>query len=135
MDRTDRRQFLRAALAAGAGTALGADARAIDPIRRVGKSQIKLSLAAYSYRRYLELKPKAKPAMTLDDFIDTAAGLPLDAVELTAYYFTQTGSRYLADLKGHCTRLGLDVSGCATRNDFCVADAEALKKQIADVRQ
>src|SRR5262249_38062009 len=61
--------------------------------------------------------------------------LPLDAVELTAYYFAQTGNRYLADLKGHCTRLGLDVSGCATRNDFCVADAQALKKQIADVSQ
>src|SRR5262245_25746420 len=128
---TNRRQFLQSAAAAGAGLALSAaGASAIDPIRRVGKSQIRLSLAAYSYRRYLDLKAM-KPAMTLDDFIDAAAVMPLDAVELTSYYFGQTGNRYLADLKGRCTRLGLDVSGCATNNDFCGTNAETVKKDIA----
>jgi sugar phosphate isomerase/epimerase len=132
---SNRRQFLQAAAAAGAGLALSAaSASAIDPIRRVGKSQIRLSLAAYSYRRYLDLKAM-KPAMTLDDFIDAAAVMPLDAVELTSYYFGQTGNRYLADLKGRCTRLGLDVSGCATNNDFCSTNAENVKKDIAHVKR
>ena len=36
--------------------------------------------------------------MTLEQFIDGAGGLPLDAVELTAYYFRETTPRYLASL-------------------------------------
>jgi sugar phosphate isomerase/epimerase len=130
-----RRRFLQAAAAAGAGAALAAaPATAIEPIARVGKPQIKLSCAAYSYRRYLELNPKQKPKMTLADFIDACAVLPLEAVELTSYYFPETGNRFLANLKGRCTRLGLDVSGCATRNDFCQPNADAVKKDIAHVK-
>jgi sugar phosphate isomerase/epimerase len=131
----DRRRFLRTALAAGAGLALGpAGACAIEPIRRTGKSHLRLSLAAYSFNRYLALKGKAKPTMTLEDFIDFAAGLDLGAVELTAYYFPRTTPDYLARLKGRCTRLGLDVSGTAVGNDFCVADPAALRGQLASVK-
>jgi sugar phosphate isomerase/epimerase len=134
---TDRRQFLHTAAAAGAGLALGSNspARAIDPIRRSGRAQIRLSLAAYSFRRYLELRNGKPGPMTLDDFVDAAAGMPLDAVELTAYYFAQTSNRYLCDLKGRCTRLGLDVSGCATRNDFANPNADTVKRSIADVKR
>jgi sugar phosphate isomerase/epimerase len=135
MSLANRRQFLQNAASAGVGVALGtAPAVAIDPIARTGKSQIRLSLAAYSYRRYLELKQKEKPKMTLADFVDACATMPLDAVELTAYYFPETTTRFLANLKGRCTRLGFDVSGCATRNDFCLPDAAALKGQIAHVK-
>ncbi len=73
--------------------------------------------------------------MTLDDFIDLAAGMDLDAVELTAYYFPQTTPDYLAHLKGRCTRLGLDVSGTAVGNNFCVADPDKLKDQIDSVKE
>jgi sugar phosphate isomerase/epimerase len=131
-----RRQFLHAALAAGTGLAVAArPSAAIDPIRRTGKPQMRLSLAAYSYRKYLDLKKPAAPPMTLDDFIDTAAGMELDAVELTAYYFPQTAPEYLARLKGHCTRLGLDVSGTAVGNNFCLTDEAKLKEQIAMVKK
>src|SRR5262249_54447371 len=104
---------------------------AIEPVRRSGKSHIRLSIAAYGYRQYLDLK---KPTMTYDDFIDTAAGMDLDAVEFTEYYFPQTSPEYLARLKGRCTRLGLDVSGTAISNDFCVSDPAKLKEQIAKVK-
>jgi len=125
-----RREFLGASLAAG----LAANgAAAIEPIRRQGRSQIRLSLAAYSFRQALDLK-QPKPAMTLETFIDLAATLPLDAVELTAYYFPETSARYLARLKGRCTRLGLDVSGTAVGNNFCAANASRLKEQIAHVK-
>jgi sugar phosphate isomerase/epimerase len=96
---------------------------------------MKLSLAAYSYRQYLNLKQQPRPTMTLADFIDAAAGMPLDAVELTAYYFAETSTRYLAGLKGRCTRLGLDISGTAVGNNFCTPDASRLKMQIADVKR
>jgi len=93
---------------------------------------MRLSLAAYSFNRFLDLR---KPAMTLDGFIDLAAGLPFDAVELTAYYFRETTTRYLAGLKGRCTRWGLDVSGTAVGNNFATANAGRLKEQIADVKR
>jgi sugar phosphate isomerase/epimerase len=131
-----RRQFLRSACAAGAGMAvLSPSSPAIEPIRRTGKSHIRLSIAAYSYRQYLDLNAKPKPTMTFDDFIDTAADLGLDAVELTQYYFPQTAPDYLAHLKGRCTRLGLDVSGTAVGNNFCRTDPDKHKEEIDTVKR
>jgi sugar phosphate isomerase/epimerase len=131
-----RRTFLHSTLAAGAGLAIATrPAAAIEPVRRHGRSHLRLSMAAYSYRQYLALNQKPRPAMTFDDFIDTAADLNLDAVELTAYYFTETGADYLAHLKGKCSRLGLDVSGTAVGNNFCTADPAKLREQIASVKR
>jgi sugar phosphate isomerase/epimerase len=131
-----RRQFLQCTLAAGTGLAVaGGPASAIEPIRRTGTSHLKLSIAAYSFNRHLNLKGKSKPTMTLDDFIDFAVAQNLGAVEFTAYYFLRTTPDYLAHLKGRCTRFGLDVSGTAVGNNFCVSDPDKLKKQIADVKQ
>src|SRR5215470_3028659 len=132
MSTSTRRQFLHAALASGAGLAAAGTAHAIEPIRRTGPSHLRLSIAAYSYRQYLDLKKKE---MTLFDFIDTSAGMGLDAVELTAYYFPETTPEYLAALKGRATRLGLDVSGTAVGNNFCVAEPEKLRQEIASVKQ
>ncbi len=142
MTTATRRQFLHSSLLASTGLALGAtSATAIEPIQRSGPPHLRLSLAAYSYRdSFVDYQRKAKsskvkPAMTLDDFIDLAAGMDLDAVELTAYYFPETTPDYLAHLKGRCTRLGLDVSGTAVGNNFCVADTEKLRKEINSVKQ
>jgi sugar phosphate isomerase/epimerase len=125
---------MHTALAAGAAGIAAESAAAIEPIRRTGRPLMRLSLAAYSFRQALDLKRKP-PAMTLDGFIDMAAALPLDAVELTAYYFPGTGTRYLAGLKGRCSRLGLDVSGTAVGNNFCSRDSSRLKEQIAHVKR
>jgi sugar phosphate isomerase/epimerase len=123
-----RRQFLHSTLAAS-GLALGAGRlAAIEAIKRNGKSHIRLSIAAYSYNAILNLK---NPSMTLDDFVDQAAAMDLDAVEFTAYYFPKTDAEYLAQLKGRCTRLGLDVSGTAVGNNFATGDAEKFKKDMA----
>ena len=135
MSSSNRRHFLIGSLAAaGAATLHASSAHAIDPIRRQGRSLLRLSLAAYSFRQVLNLNRKP-PTMTLDGFIDLAATLPFDAVELTEYYFAQTTNTYLAQLKGRCTRLGLDVSGTAIRNDFCVNNATRLKQQIDHVKR
>src|SRR5258708_2394766 len=98
-----RRDFLRAVLAAGAALP---SLHAIEPIARTGKPNLKLSLAAYSYNRHLNLRQK-KPTMTLEEFIDVGGKLELPAVELTAYYFPKTSKEYLAAVKERCTRLGL----------------------------
>jgi sugar phosphate isomerase/epimerase len=130
-----RRQFLQTAVAAGAGLTLGSNAvSAIEPIQRNGKPLIKLSIAAYSYRKYLALNIKPKPPMTLEDFAEIAADMNLRAIEPTAYYFADTSPEYLARLKGKCTRLGLDISGTAIGNNFCVTDPEKMKVQKTYVR-
>jgi sugar phosphate isomerase/epimerase len=135
MNAPTRRQFLNCAVTAGAAWTAGAGrVDAIEPIRRNGKSHIRLSIAGYSYRDYLDLKKKPRP-MTLDDFVDLAAAMDLDAVEPTAYYFDDTSPEYLARLKGRCTRLGLDVSGGAVGNNFCVSDPARLKEQIEYVKR
>jgi sugar phosphate isomerase/epimerase len=124
--RTTRREFLQAAALLPLATG------SMDPIARNGKPHARLSIAAYSYNKQLDLK---KPTMTLDDFIDKAAEMGTDAVELTAYYFPKTTPDYLAHLKGRCTRLGLDVSGAAVGNNFCKPKADDLKKEISHVKQ
>lgn len=106
-------------------------AQAIEPIKRNDLKHLKLGLAAYSFRQWLDLKVKK---WSLHDFIDFAGTQPLDAVELTQYYFAEKTPEYCASLKGHATRLGLDVSGTAVRNDFCVPK-DKLDAQIASVKE
>jgi sugar phosphate isomerase/epimerase len=126
-----RRQFLATASLPLVASAVNA----IEPIRRNGKPHIRLSIAAYSYRQYLDLKKKPQPDMTLEDFADLAASMELDAIEPTAYYFADTSNAYMAKLKKHCARLGLDISGTAVGNDFCHTESDKLKAQLKYVKE
>jgi sugar phosphate isomerase/epimerase len=130
-----RRRFLAASAAVVVTrrlTSLGSPVSAIDPIKRPSdKPDLKLSLAAYSYRQFLDLK---KPTMTLFDFIDIAAWGPLDAVELTSYYFADTSDAYLDKLKARCKQHGLAISGVPVRNDFCQRDEAKRKRDIQHVK-
>lgn len=108
------------------------NAWAIDPIKRPSNQpDIKLSLAAYSFRQWLDLK---KPTMTLVEFIDLAADLPLDAVELTSYYFAETSDAYLDKLRAHADKKKLAISGVPVGNNFCLKDDEKRKVQIQLVK-
>jgi sugar phosphate isomerase/epimerase len=124
-----RRRFLRTATAA---VTFPAVASAIDPIRRpAAKPDLKLSLAAYSFRQVLDLK---KPTMTLFEFIDLAADLPLDAVELTSYYFAETTAAYLDKLRTHADAKKRAVSGVPVRSDFCQPDDAKRKADVDHVK-
>ncbi len=135
MRTSNRRQFLTAGLGVGTIAAISAtDAEGIEPIRRGGCPRVRLSLAAYSYRSYLNLRRRPRPTMDLADFISDAARMPLDAVELTSYYAPSTTTAYLTGLKRQCIRLGLDVSGTAVRNDFCSSDRQQRQRDIQHVK-
>ena len=54
---------------------------------------MRVGLAAYSMRTFLEAKPGTARAMDLLGFIDWAATLDTDAVELTSYYFPEKVTR------------------------------------------
>jgi len=127
-----RRSFLAAGAAAVAGSGVALQtASAAEPLPGNGKSHMKLSLAAYSFNRFLPRPGRGQSGeMTLEDFIDYCAELDLDGTELTSYYFTQESTEYLLSLKQRCFRLGLDVSGTAIGNDFCLPEGEKRTEQI-----
>ena len=78
-----RRTFLTGTAAAAVATALPAPALAMDTIKRAGPARLRIGLAAYSMRQYLQAKPGTPRAMDLLGFVDWAATLDTDAVELT----------------------------------------------------
>lgn len=122
-----RRQFLGTTVITVATPAL-----AIDPVKRPpGKPRLQLSLAAYSFRQALDLK---KPSMTLFDFIDLASALPLDAVELTSYYFAEETDAYLDKLKAHAVAKKLTISGVPVGNNFCQRDDAKRKADVEHVK-
>jgi sugar phosphate isomerase/epimerase len=133
-----RRQFLSSA--AALSIAPFAKVRASEPIARTGRPYFKLSLAAYSFNRFLPKnwpKPsKSDPTMTIEDFVDFCAEMDLDGTELTSYYFpAEITPAYLASLKERTFRLGLDISGTAIGNDFCLADGPDRDFQFGMTRQ
>jgi len=90
---------------------------------------MKLSCCAYSYRQLLQAGE-----MTLEGFLDTCAGLGLDAVELTQYYFPAETDEYLNYLKREVFVRGLAVSGTAVGGNFANEDAEKRRSQIEHVK-
>ena len=139
-----RRDFLRNTIvgggAAAAASLAGHTAPAADPPERPGPAHMKLSLAAYSFNRVLPKSwtpdqiPQAK--MTLEDFIRYCAELNLDGTELTAYYFPKIVTHeYLMRLKELAFRLGLDISGTAIGNDFCLPEGAERQQQLELCRE
>jgi sugar phosphate isomerase/epimerase len=133
-----RRGFLNTAAAGTgliwAGNLLAPALPAAGPVKRNGKSHMKLSLAAYSFRDALDLKKD--PTMTLDDFIRLCADLNLDGSELTSYYFPKDFDEdYLIHIKQLTFRLGLDISGTAIANDFCLPPGEKRDETLAHTRK
>lgn len=135
MKQTRREFFRRSALASfGAAAAFSPrPAAAIEPVARKGHSRLKLSCCAYSYRQFLSGKERT---MTLDDFIETAAEIGLDGVELTAYYFPgEITPAYLNRLKRKAFLLGLDISGTAVGSHFCSPPGEARERNVSQIKQ
>ncbi|WP_169975950.1 sugar phosphate isomerase/epimerase family protein [Tautonia rosea] len=131
-----RRSLLGGAAMAAAASALGSvrlpTTRAMDPIRRTRPSHLKLSIAAYSYRQFLS---GDSPTMDLFDFADLAADMALDAIEPTSYYFpSDVSGEMLRNLRRHAFLRGLDISGTAIGNDFCVAPGPDREAQLALTR-
>lgn len=129
---TNRRQFLGQVALGATGALLGpAAGAAIDPIPRTRPSHLKLSVAAYSYRQLLGAKK-----LDMFGFADLAADMGLDAIEPTSYWFPEEVTpAYLHRLKLHAFQLGLDISGTAIRNDFCLPEGAKREEDLAHVRK
>jgi sugar phosphate isomerase/epimerase len=103
--------------------------QAIAPIKRSGTPKLKLSLAAYSFRKQLMAKPETPGSMDMLGFIDWCATQDLDGCEPTSYFFPEEVTLgYLAQLKRKAHLHGLDVSSGAIRNVFTLPDGPELEK-------
>jgi sugar phosphate isomerase/epimerase len=118
----------------------GMPAYAADPPQRGFGSHFKLSLAAYSFNRFLPRRGDAasqkKATMTLEDFIEFCGEQQLDGCEPTAYYWPEDlDEKYLLKIKQRAFMLGLDISGTAIGNDFCLPPGPERDRQLAETRQ
>lgn len=90
---------------------------------------MRIGCAAYSYRKYLQ-----SGEMSLPSFLDLAAELQLDGVELTSYYFASTEDDFLFALKRQALRMGQTIAGVAVGNRFTLPEAAERAKQIQQVK-
>lgn len=136
-----RRQSLRWAASAATATIVGAlpmgigssRAHAIDPIARSGKGRLKVSLAAYSLRRQLDLK---NPQLTLDGFLERCAEWGADGAELTEYYFPRPITPTLiTGLKRKAFLLGLDITGTPVGNNFVRPPGAERDREVEGLRR
>lgn len=113
----------------------GAAACGIDPFDRPKPGKMRLSLAAYSMRKYLQDSKEQKKEMDLHGFVDYCYQLGIEGAELTSYYFPDTvNDDYLYSLKNHCHLRGITVSGGAIRNDYCQPAGEKLEADLAHTK-
>ena len=104
---------------------------AIEPFDRPVPGKLRLSLAAYSMRKYLAPKADEPRKMDLFDFVDFCHDQGLAGAELTSYYFPETVTHdYLLKLKRHCHLRGVSISGGAIRNDYCSQDAAQVAADV-----
>lgn len=90
--------------------------------------KLKTSLNAYSFNG-----PLMKGEMNLDQLLEYCAGLQLDAVDITAYYFPGypevPSDEYLYHIRQKAFLLGLEISGTGVRNDF--TDPDPAKREAS----
>ena len=142
-----RRQFVSRSVAALAAAGLSQvpkpyEVSAMDPIQRQGPTRTRLSLAAYSFRRffgYVRDKPQSAPEgrqpWSMMDFIDYCVAEGFDAAELTAYFFEpNVTDQRLSDVRRHAFLSGMPISGTAIGNDFTVPE-DRLPNQIAETKR
>ncbi|MGC9329242.1 MAG: sugar phosphate isomerase/epimerase family protein, partial [Candidatus Hinthialibacter sp.] len=131
----NRRLFLQSGVLAAGALAFSAAAphvEAMPAIQRPFGARMKLSLAGYSYRKYMSGK---NPTMTIMDFLDECAKLGLGASEPTSYYFPKPLTpEFLLQLKRKAHLLGLDISGTAVGNTFTNPPGPERDKQIQMVK-
>jgi sugar phosphate isomerase/epimerase len=128
-----RRSFFHTVSTTGAAGLLSRESSANDPIRRSSGPRMKLSLAAYSFRQYLQGQSKS---MSYEDFIDLAATYGIEGIEPTSYYFpADVTAEYLRKFRRKAFLLGMDISSTSVGNVFTHPPGPDRDKELAHVRK
>lgn len=117
-----RRTFISSTVMAATMLSCQSTNRSIVHSTNKEKSNLKLSLAAYSLRSKLpNYRSTTNPVSNfqMEDFITLASSWPVDAVELTSYFLPDPCPQDRAiSLKQMAHKQGLDISGGAIGNNF-----------------
>jgi sugar phosphate isomerase/epimerase len=128
----ERRTFIKASSLTLAG--VGSMQLPGPSHRRENPMKCTLALNAYSFNA-----PLLQGEMTLEELFRFARTTGFTAVDLTAYYIPGypevPEESILFGIKRKAFRTGLAISGTGVRNDFTVAEPEALREQINLVKQ
>jgi sugar phosphate isomerase/epimerase len=141
-DFSSRRAFLKTAAllplaAAGGGSALAA----VEPIKRLGGPQLKVSCNAYSFAR--QLGTGGRGPLSLVAFAEFCAKANFDAIDPTGYYFPgyeKNGlgvptDAFIFELKRRAFDLGLGISGTGIGNNFTPADKTARAVDVQRIKK
>jgi sugar phosphate isomerase/epimerase len=143
----NRRNFLKsasllpfaAATLGGFGGAISATA-AVEPIKRVGGSSLKVSCNAYSFAKQLGIGGKGP--LSLVAFAEFCAKSNFDAFDPTGYYFPgyeKNGpgvptDQFIFELKRRAFDLGLGISGTGIGNNFTTADKASRANDVQRIK-
>ncbi len=113
---------------------LGANSISYFQKAEKNKTRVQYSLNAYSFNSMLR-----DGEMTFFDMMDFAAGIGIDAVDLTGYYFSVYPETppdvELFQLKKKALELGLNIPWTGVRNDFVTPDETSRKADREMIRQ
>ena len=115
--------------------------RARSPIERTHKANLRLGLAAYSFREHFAwLKGKAQkaasPALDLFGFLDYCAEHGVAGAELTGYFFPpDADQRYFHKIRHHAHVRGVTICGTAIGNNFSRGRGDHLDQEIASAKK
>lgn len=122
-------------IATGIGILSSESTNAQQPVRSAKTSNVKIALAAYSFRDHFKFMkgkpqtPKGKP-ITMFEFIDYCAKHKCGA-ELTSYFFPPDADEaYFLKIKRHAFLQGVPIVGTAIGNNFTLEKGPGLEKQI-----
>ena len=131
-----RRGFLTRSMGIAAFSALSSGpktALAVEEMKRIRGTKIKIALNSYSFNR-----PLTAGKMTLDDVIDYCALHDIDGVDTTGYYFPGypkvPTDEYIYNLKKKAYLNGVTINGTGVRNDFTLPDASKRQGEIQLVK-
>ena len=141
-----RRDFLKSAavlpLAVAGGSLVGVAPAfaAVEPIKRVGGAQLKVSCNAYSFAKLLGTGGKG--TLSLVAFAEFCAKHNFDGIDPTGYYFPgyeKNGlgvptDKFIFELKKRAFELGLGISGTGIGNNFTLADREARAVDVQRIK-
>lgn len=105
-------------------------------IKRNGEANLRLGLAAYSFRDHFAwMKGKARaataPEMDMFSFLDFCAKHKVAGAELTSYFFPAKADKaYFRKVRHHSHVSGVTVSGTAIGNNFSRGRGEHLDLEI-----
>lgn len=121
----NRRSLLRALPFAGLPLSLSAAA-----VTSQGKPRLRSAICAYSFRKELAAK-----TMSYKDLVDLAVELNVDGLDLTVYWFPEQLDGFLAPLRQHAYRSGVEIYSISVRTNMCQPTGPLQQKELADIRK